>query len=191
MEFDREKFKRLVLYVIWRTGKRQDFGSIKLYKTLWFAEARANEALGHPIAGEAYIRDKFGPRPEHIREVLDELVTEELISVWSEPYHQYAITRFAAFQPPDTAVFSKEELSLVDWWIKHIDEAHTASSISEKSHDYAWKIAAMGEELPLYAFLASRIRDPNDEELSWARERAAKARPASSDAHRARRSRRH
>jgi hypothetical protein len=174
MEFDREKFKQLVLYVIWRTSDRQDFGSTKLYKTLWFAEARANEAFGRPIAGETYIRDKFGPRPEHIRDVLEELEAEELISVWSEPFHQYTITRLRAFQPPDTTVFSADELSLVDWWIKHIDETHTAASISEKSHDYAWKIAGMGEVLPLYAFLASRIREPTDEELNWAKEKAAK-----------------
>ncbi len=174
MDFDPDRFKALVLYVIWRTSERNDFGSTKLYKALWFAEARANEALGRPIAGETYIRDKFGPRPKHIREVLEELQNDEQIVVWSEPYHQYTITRFRAFQPPDTTVFGAEELSLIDWWIKHIDEAHTAASISEKSHDYAWKIAAMGEELPLHAFLASRIREPNDEELDWAKEAAEK-----------------
>src|SRR5262249_36624697 len=30
-----------------------------------------------------------------------------------------------------------------------IDKEHTATSISEESHDYAWDIAKMGEELPL------------------------------------------
>jgi hypothetical protein len=174
MKFDREKFKALVLYIIWRTSDRADFGSTKLYKALWFAEARANEALGRPIAGETYVRDKFGPRPKHIQEIRDELESEGLISVWSEPFHEHTITRFRAYHPPDTTVFTADELSLIDWWIRHIDESHTAISISEKSHDYAWKIAAMGEELPLYAFLASRIREPNDEELNWAKERAAK-----------------
>lgn len=172
MEFNRDKFKALALYIIWRAGERRDFGSTKLNKVLWFAEARANEAFGQPIAGETYIRDKFGPRPKHILEIQGELENEGLISVWSEPFFDHKITRFRAFQPPDTSVFSPEELSLIDWWIKHIDESHTAASISEKSHDYAWQIAAMGEQLPLYAFLASRIREPRDEELDWAKEEA-------------------
>ena len=65
------------------------------------------------------------------------------------------MTRYRAFQPPDTLGFSAEELAFVDWWIVFIDK-HTATSISQLSHDYSWEIASMGEELPLYAFLASK-----------------------------------
>jgi hypothetical protein len=174
MPFDREKFKALVLYVVWKTGERRDFGSTKLNKVLWFADARANEALGRPIAGETYIREKFGPVPQHLLEVRDELAREGKISVSSEPFYEHQIIRLRAFEPPSTELFSPEEISLVDWWIRHIDEEHSAASISEKSHDYAWKIAGMGEELPLSAFLASRIREPRDEELEWAIEEADK-----------------
>jgi len=174
MDFDRQKFKALVLYVIWRAGESRDFGSTKLYKILWFAEARANEAFGKPIAGETYVRQKFGPVPKHIKEVIQELEDEELISVWSEPFHDHMITRYRAFQPADTQLFNNNELGFIDWWIKHVDEEHSATSISQQSHDYAWKIAAMGEELPLYAFLASRIREPRGEELDRAIEKARK-----------------
>jgi hypothetical protein len=61
---------------------------------------------------------------------------------------------------------------LVDWWIKHVAEEHTATSISDLSHNYAWNIAAMGEEIPLHAVFADRVRSPNDEELEWARTEA-------------------
>ena len=174
INFDREKFKALVLYVIWRAGEQRDFGSTKLNKVLWFSDARANEALGRPITGEAYVRQKFGPVPKHILDVQQELEDEGKIAVWNEPFHDHKITRYRAFQPPDTTLFAQEELSLIDWWIKHIDENHTATSISQKSHDYAWRIAAMGEEVPLYAFLASRIREPRDEEVAWAEGEAIK-----------------
>jgi hypothetical protein len=172
MDFDREKFKALVLYVIWRGGEQPGFGSTKLNKVLWFSDARANEALGRPITAETYIREKFGPVPKHIVEVLTELEDEGQIMTWSEPYYEHKITRFRAFEPPSTAPFSSEELSLIDWWIKHVAEEHSAASISKKSHDYAWQLAQMGEEVPLHAFLASRIRSPNEEELDWARQQA-------------------
>lgn len=74
--------------------------------------------------------------------------------------------------PPDVSGFSTEEIRNVDYWIDHIDKDHTAQSISDESHDYAWEIAKMGEELPLHAVLASRIRDPNDQELERLRRRA-------------------
>jgi len=168
-QFDRDKFKALVLYVIWRAGEARDFGATKLNKVLWFSDARAFEAYGKSITGETYVRQKFGPVPRHMLPVLDELQQEELIETFTERHFDYEVTRYKAHQPPSTSLFSADELGLIDWWIKHIAEDHTATSISEKSHDYAWQIAKMGEELPFHAFLASRIRQPRDDELEWAR----------------------
>lgn len=74
MSFDREKFKALVLYILWRTSHTEGFGATKLNKALWFAEARAFEAYGKPITGETFVRDKFGPRSKHVPEVCAELV---------------------------------------------------------------------------------------------------------------------
>ena len=52
------------------------------------------------------------------------------------------------------------------------DQIHTAQSISDKTHDYGWEIARMGEEIPLYAVLAERVRHPRGDELEWARKEA-------------------
>lgn len=173
MQFDREKFKALVLYVLWRTGNHDGFGATKLNKVLWFSEARSFEALGKPISGETFVRDKFGPRARHVKAVCDELESEGLAERFTERVYDYEVTRYRAFQPPDTSQFTNEQLSLVDWWIRHVSEDHTASSISKLSHDYSWQIAGMGEELPLYAYLAARIRAPRtEEEHKWAQEEA-------------------
>jgi Protein of unknown function (DUF4065) len=173
MTFDQNKFKALVLYVIWRTGDVRDFGAIKLNKVLWFTDARTFEALGKPVTGETYIRRKFGPVPLHIDATLTELIQDGQIQTWTEPYFDFEVKRYSTHAPPDTTIFSSEELSFIDWWIKHVAEQHTATSISDKSHDYAWKIAKEGEELPLKAFLAKRVRQPLEgEELEWARKAA-------------------
>ena len=184
MEFDREKFKTLVLYVIWRTSAYPTFGAIKLNKVLWFSDARTFEAFGKSVSGETYIRRKFGPVPRHVDEVIDELRREQLIEVWSEPYYEFEVKRYSTHRPPDTTVFTPDELGFIDWWIKHVAEEHTAKSISEKSHDYGWRIAQDGEELPFNAYLAKRLRPPSEgEELDWALEVAneieAKARESS------------
>jgi len=172
MDFDRERFKALVLYIIWRTSHREGFGATKLNKTLWFAEARTFEAYGKPISGESFVRDKHGPRSQHLSAACEELEKDGLVERFSEHFYDYEVTRYRAFQPPDVSRFSGEEIALVDWWIGFIDK-HTATSISKLSHDYGWEIARMGEELPLYAFLASKIREPRSEaEVKWAQEEA-------------------
>jgi hypothetical protein len=149
MQFDRDKFKQLVQYIAWKAGKRDWFGATKLNKVLWFADARQFVLRGVSITGATYIREKYGLVPKQMMPIRDELEREGQISVLKEGN----LIRIVSSTKPDLTTFKAEELQVVDYWIDHIDKDHTASSISEESHDYAWEIAKMGEELPLYAIV--------------------------------------
>jgi hypothetical protein len=128
---------------------------------------------GRPITGAIYIREKFGPVPRPLVPIRQELVRERAIRVWKDRHYDRSVTRFQALRAPDNlTIFDREDLQTVDWWIEHIDKNHTAGSISEESHDYAWEIARMGEELPYHAIFATRMRVPDKEEMEWARRRA-------------------
>lgn len=162
------KLKRLIHYVAWKAGKRDWFGATKLYKVLWFADARQYVLTKRPITGAIYIREKHGPVPKHGLMARQQLKQEGTIKETKEG----DLTRIVALSPPDVSMFSTDELKQVDYWIDHIDKDHTAQSISEESHDYAWEIAKMGEELPLYAVLANRIREPNEREVEKLRQKA-------------------
>jgi hypothetical protein len=69
MVFDRDKFKRLVHYIIWKAGKRDWFGATKLNKVLWFSDTRAYALTGAPITGATYVREQWGPVPKAIMPV--------------------------------------------------------------------------------------------------------------------------
>jgi hypothetical protein len=168
MTFDKGKFKSLVHYIIWKAGKRDWFGPTKLNKVLWFADARQFALTGTSITGEKYIREKHGPVPSHIMPARAELEGEGQIRITKEG----KLTRFVSLIPPEMSQFTAPELQAVDYWIDHIDRDHTAGTISEETHDYAWQIAKMGEELPLYAYRVTRIPEPTDEELERLRRRA-------------------
>jgi hypothetical protein len=169
---DLVKLKRAIHYVAWKAGKRDWFGATKLYKVLWFADARQFVLTKKPITGAIYIRKEHGPIPKHGLIAQQELEQEGAIRITKEGQ----LTRIVALSRPDTSIFSQAELSIVDHWIEYIDKKHTAASISEESHDYAWEIAPMDEELPLYAVLANRIHEPSDEELVRLRKRAKELR---------------
>lgn len=173
-DFDRGKFKALVHYVIWRAGDRHGFGAIKLNKVLWFSDARAYMLRGKPITGATYIREKWGPVPRPMMPVREELVHEHAIRVWGDRLYDYSTTRFHALRAPEgiKSTFDDEDIKTVEFWIDTIDKEHTAKSISDESHDYAWEIAELGEELPYHAIFATRMRQPDDEELKWAQSRA-------------------
>jgi Protein of unknown function (DUF4065) len=170
MVFNREKFKRLVHYVIWKAGNRDWFGAVKLNKVLWFSDTEAFALTGEPITGARYIREKYGPVPKAVMPVRSELVREGTIRVWREGKVERAIANIA----PDMQPFSSSEMAIIDWWIDHIATYESAESISQKSHDYTWQIAAMGEELPMVATFARRIREPTKDEMRLGKETAAK-----------------
>jgi hypothetical protein len=172
MDFDRATFKALLHYVIWKAGDSDGFGAVKLYKVLWFSDARAYMLAGEPITGETYVREKYGPMPRHAPGIIHELQSEEVIRVWNDQYYNRQIRRFQSLQKPDRLTITDNQRAIVDYWIKHIDEDHTAESISEQSHDVAWEIAELGEPLPYHAIFATRIRDPKGKELEWAASRA-------------------
>jgi hypothetical protein len=168
MEFDREKFKTLVVYIAWKAGRRDWFGATKLNKVLWFAEARAFVLHGKPIAGATYIKQKHGPVPKQYVPVRAELERERRIRVFKEG----DLVRVTSDTKPDMSNFTPDEMQIIDHWIEHIDTEHTAASISEQSHDRGWEIAAINEEVPLYAVLAERIREPSDEDMKRLKEKA-------------------
>lgn len=173
MTFDRQKFKRLVHYIVWKAGRRDWFGATKLNKVLWFAEARHFLLTGKAITGATYIRQRHGPVPKALMPVRNELVKEGLMRILREG----KLTRLVADTRPDMAEFTPRELQTINWWIDHVADEHTAETISDLSHDYAWEIAAMDETLPLHASLAVRVREPKGKELEWAEAIAAKIAP--------------
>jgi hypothetical protein len=166
MVFDRDKFKRLVQYVIWKAGKRDWFGATKLNKVLWFSDTRAYALTGAPITGATYIREQWGPVPKAIMPVRSELQREGAIRIVRDG----KLERMTADKAPDMQPFTSSEIAIVDWWIEHIATYHTATSISDHSHDYTWMIATVGEEIPMFATFATQIRVPTEEEKQWGKE---------------------
>ncbi len=154
-------------YVIWKAGNRPNFGATKLNKVLWFSDARMYVMHKHSITGATYIREKHGPVPKPFVPARQDLIKEGKIEVWKDG----KLTRFRAKSVPDMTPFSNAETQLIDQWIETIDKEHNDESISEKTHDYGWQIAVEGEEIPLIAILAERVRQPNDDELAWAYEK--------------------
>jgi hypothetical protein len=172
MQFDHNKFKALLHYIVWQAGDKDGFGAVKLYKVLWFSDAREYQLRGNPITGEIYIREKHGPMPRHGLAVIEELKRDGMISVTEGEYYGKRIRHFHSRRVPDRLSLSDDQRKTVDYWIKHVADDHTAQSISERSHDYAWEIAKLGEEIPYHAIFAARMRDPEGEELKWANDRA-------------------
>ena len=170
MAFDRDKFKSLVHYVCWRCKDDPSrLGAVKLNKTLWVADFTAYYNSSSPITGARYVKRKHGPVPGAIMPVLNELESQGALSIRDTNFHGFSKKEYRVLTDPDTRDFTAEELAIADAAIELVCEQHTATSISDASHDHIWQAADDGEEIPYYTVF-SVPGSITDDEREWARQ---------------------
>lgn len=160
--------KELTHYVCWKVDDPAKLGATKLNKALWFSDTIAYRLSGRAITGSPYVKRPFGPVPKRILPVLSELQAEGKIAVRERPRFNYIQREFMALQAPSGAAFSEQERDIIDQVVAWVCNEHTASSISELSHDGIWEAAEEGEEIPMFAVLGAVEGEITDADKAWA-----------------------
>lgn len=163
------KLEALAHYICYKCQDPTVLGSIKLNKILWYSDMIALQIRGKAITGETYVKRQFGPVPKHILETLKKLETSGDIVIRQTDYHGYPKRDFIAMTKPDFSVFTSEEISIVDDVLQEVCYNHTATSISLATHDDIWKLAEIGEEIPLETAFASKLGDISEDDVKWAK----------------------
>lgn len=155
--FDESKFRELLLYVASRCEDDPHFGAIKLNKILFLADFFAYAQTGKPISGAAYEALEFGPAPQLLSPIRDDMVDKKDIVVRRRPRFGYSQHRVIPLRDPDLSMFSGAEIAIVE---TVIDACHddTGRDLSELTHGlYGWRIAAHREVIPYETIFLSTI----------------------------------
>ena len=163
-----EKFKLLVHYVVARCGDPARLGATKLNKILWYCDTFAYRAFGAPITDETYMKQPKGPVPRHLLRMVRELEEEGKILVRMTQRFNYPFREFISLVDADSSAFSQREIEVIGDVMTAICDGHTATSISDLTHDQIWEAANIGEDIPLYATLAGEAGEITDEVTAWA-----------------------
>ncbi|MFI4991120.1 MAG: Panacea domain-containing protein [Solirubrobacterales bacterium] len=158
MEFNRGKFKELVVYLCASAEQAGDegFGMVKLNKLLYRSDFEAYRLLGHPITGEIYEKQEFGPVARHLPVALDDLAAAGRLQWQSIPRGPHTRKVPTMTADPDSVAdlsrFSPEELRIVKSSEKEL-AAHGGKSVSEWSHEQSagWRMARLNGEAIDYA----------------------------------------
>ena len=148
------------------SNEPEKLGAIRLNKILWFADTFAFRHLKTQITDDTYVKRAKGPVPKNILWALDELKSENKISI-QEPTGYLEPRRFRSLSKPEEAILTAEEKQVLSGVIEAVLE-HTANEISELSHTNIWKAAEEGEEIPIYAALADFPGPITREVYDWA-----------------------
>lgn len=161
------KFKALVHFIVHECRDQPSrLGAIRLNKALWYTDVFAYKMNGVSVTGESYVKRKKGPVPAHILTTLRELKDEGKILI-QEPEFLYDARKFVSLASPNVESLSDDERVLAKSILQTVC-GYTANGISELTHDIIWDAAAEGEEIPLFATLASESGEVTDAVRTWA-----------------------
>ncbi len=133
-EYDLEKFKNVILYLVKHLN---GVLKTKLNKLPWYCDFLHFKETSVSITGAQYVRLPLGPVPDHYELIFANMIHEGLLSEREIPFQTKDGERlgeqFTALVEPDKSLFSEKEIQVMDF-IADTFREDTSTSIMEKSH---------------------------------------------------------
>ncbi|MBQ9161313.1 MAG: SocA family protein [Methanobrevibacter sp.] len=164
MDFDKEKFKKVLHYLIFKCGKQDNVGKTVLFKLLYFSDFNFFELYETSLTNESYRKLPRGPAPIHFDLALKELINDGKISVKTKILSLGRVKYIYTSLEDPSIDFDEKELNVIDEVINDLGHMN-ASQISEYSHgDMPWK-ATEDKQIIDYGFVF--YRDPPFEKRQY------------------------
>jgi transcriptional regulator with XRE-family HTH domain len=141
------KFKNVLLYILERCAGKPNVGETVLYKLLYFSDFNHYEVYEEHLTGAQYRKLPFGPVPQKLDMIINQMVVEKQIQKVKTEYHGFAQTRFLPLEKADLTELKASEVEIIDAVIEQMGD-WSANVISDYSHgDKPWKASKDGEEI--------------------------------------------
>lgn len=136
-DFNRKKFKELILYVTSQCEKDKFWNATKLNKILFYSDFLAFRDRGESITGAEYFALERGPAPRALVPVRDEMIQDKDLAIERRTFQH----RPMALREADYTVFTGQDIAIVNKVIAALKDKN-AEAVSEMSHAFlGWKAA--------------------------------------------------
>lgn len=142
-----EKFKNVLLYVLERCAGKPNVGETVLYKLLYFADFNYYEIYEEHLTTAKYRKLPYGPVPQGLDMVLNQMIDEGQLQRVKTEYHGYPQTRYLPLVKLDLTLLMASEVEVIDKVIQYMSD-WSAYMINEYAHgDKPWRVTEDNEEL--------------------------------------------
>ncbi len=162
---DMAKLQAAILHICASTAP-DELGKVKLHRILYYADMLHYSETGAPLTGATYVKQEFGPAVKELAAALQTLERDGAIQIRQRKYYGFAKTDFIAASKPRANRLNAAERTLLDDMTAFVCQ-HTAREISEISHNAAWQLAAMGEEIPYFTVHGWHVNEITDDDRNW------------------------
>jgi transcriptional regulator with XRE-family HTH domain len=142
-----KKFKNVLLYILEKCAGKPNVGETVLYKLLYFSDFNYYELYEEHLTGAKYRKLPFGPVPQKLNIIINQMIDEGSLKRVKTKYHGYPQTRYLPLEKPNLEELKASETEILDSVIEQMSN-WSASAISNYSHkDLPWLASKEGEEI--------------------------------------------
>ncbi len=145
--FNKEKFKQVLHFIVYKAGAIDNVGKTVLYKMMYFSDFDFYELNNLSITGESYVKLPHGPAPTNFDRTVKELEKEGVIAEIKSNYHGLSQKKVVSLCPPKVDKLNGEEIKIIERVVARLANMN-ASQVSAYSHeDIPWKATKDGEKI--------------------------------------------
>jgi len=163
-----EKFKNVLLYILEKCAGKPNVGETVLYKLLYFCDFDFYEIYEEHLTGARYKKLSYGPFPQRMEAIIDQMLKSKQIQRIKTRYHNYPQTRYIPLVKADLTRFTAAETEVIDGVLDLMSD-WSARMISDYSHqDKPWKATEVNDfidyELVFYRLPPYSVRVYEEDE---------------------------
>jgi len=141
------KFKNVLLYILECCAGKPNVGETVLYKLLYFSDFNYYEIYEEHLTGAKYRKLPFGPVPQKIENIIDQMIESRQLQKIKSEYHGFPQTRYLPLEKADLTVLKASELVVIDNVLEQMSD-WSANKISDYSHkDLPWEVSEDGKDI--------------------------------------------
>lgn len=142
-----KKFKTILLYILERCSGKPNVGETVLNKLLYFSDFNYYEIYEEHLTGATYRKLPYGPVPQHLDTIINQMIDNGDIQRLKTEYHGYPQTRYIPLVKADLQQLKASEKEVIDNVIAQISD-WSAAAVSDYSHkDLPWLASKDGEDI--------------------------------------------
>lgn len=149
MQFEKEKFREVVLYILNKVGAKPNVGETVLYKLLYFIDFDYYELNNTSITGMTYVKNHYGPTPkkQEFDAIIEAMKKQKEIELIKTKYATKDQKKYLPIERAQLAELTADEIKHVDDVLARLSDK-SATELSDLSHkDMPWIASKTNESL--------------------------------------------
>lgn len=142
--FSFTKFKNVFLYLLEQCSGKPNLDEAALNKLLYFADFNYFELYEEHLTGSVYRKLPFGPVPDKLSAVTEQLSVKKQIMKVKTSYGKELQTKYLALVKTDLRILKASEKEVIDRVISQMSDWTSSAITDYAQHDMPWLTTANG-----------------------------------------------